>query len=105
MEKINDFDAYMEAFKKLSLKEKQSIMFKQLKMLASFSNTLCNQIGIDNEMIINKEILDMERADYTEDDFVEAGIVLLNSIQNSVCDFHNKFSDIIDSKVQNNDVI
>ena len=100
MESINDFNDYMEKYKELSLKEKQQIMIKQLKLLASFSNTLCKEIGIDNEMILNKEIIDVEKENYTEDDFAEAGIVLVNSIQNSICDFHLKFSDIIEDRMK-----
>ena len=42
----------------------------------------------------------MQEYDYTEDDFAEAGIVLVNSIQNSICDFHLKFSDIIEDRMK-----
>ncbi len=91
----NDFNEYLSDIKKLPLREKQEIVFEQLKMLAAISNGFCKEIGAENEMIINKELTDLKDKNYTEDDFVEAILVLTNSIQNSICDFHLKMSDII----------
>ena len=91
----NDFNKYLSDIKKLPLREKQEIVFEQLKMLAAISNGFCKEIGAENEMIINKELTDLKDKNYTEDDFVEAILVLTNSIQNSICDFHLKMSDII----------
>lgn len=89
-------EEYMEYFKKEPLKEKQSIIYEQLKMLASFTNDMCNEFNIPNEMIINKELLDLHNDNYTEDDFAEAVIVLVNSIQNSICDYSNGIGDLLD---------
>ena len=91
----NDFNEYLSDIKKLPLREKQEIVFEQLKMLAAISNGFCKEIGAEKEMIINKELTDLKNKNYTEDDFVEAILVLTNSIQNSICDFHLKMSDII----------
>ena len=65
-------------------------------MLAGFANNLCKELHIPNEVILNKEILDLKNDDYTQDDFAEAIIVLINSIQNSVCDYSNGISDLLD---------
>lgn len=99
MEQMENFNEYMESFKQLPLSEKQAIIMKQLKVLASFTNSLCNEIGVNNDLLINKELLDVEDNEYSEDDFVEAILVLINSIQNSVCDFHIKFADILSNKL------
>lgn len=99
MNETENFDEYMSYYKELPLKEKQGIIMKQLKMLASFTNSLCKEIGVDNEMVVNKELLDIEVNEYTEDDFSEAVVVLLNSVQNSICDFHDKFSTLINDKM------
>ena len=92
MEKEN-FDEYMKFFKSQTLKEKQSIIYEQMKLLASFTNNMCNEIGLKNEMLVNKELLDLNNTSYTEDDFAEAIIVLLNSIQESICDFSSSLVD------------
>ncbi|HIS17802.1 MAG TPA: hypothetical protein IAC02_04240 [Candidatus Coprovivens excrementavium] len=93
----NDFNEYLSNYKKLPLKEKQEIVFEQLKMLASMTHSFCKEINAQNEIIINKELTDLKDKNYTEDDFVEAILVLTNSIQNSICDFHLKMSEIIEN--------
>lgn len=98
-ENINE---YMEFFKKQNLKEKQSIIYEQLQMLAGFTNDLCKEFEIPNEIIVNRELLDLKKNDYTEDDFAEAIIVLINSVQNSIVDFSNGLSDMIDKYSESN---
>ena len=91
-----DFNEYMEFFKSQPLKEKQNIVIEQLKMLMGLTNTMCKELNVDNEILLNKEIADLNKDNYTEDDFAEALIVYINSIQNSLCDFSNRLSDIAD---------
>ena len=91
-----NIDEYMTFFKSQSLKEKQSIIYEQLQMLVGFTNGLCNEINVPNEPILNKELLDLKKDNYTEDDFAEAIIVLINSIQNSICDYASGITDLLD---------
>lgn len=95
-----DINEYMTFFKDKSLKEKQSIIYEQLQMLAGFTNNLCEELDIKNDIIMNRELLDLKKDDYTEDDFAEAIIVLINSIQNSICDYSSGISDILDAMDQ-----
>lgn len=94
---MEDFEEYLEKYKLLPLKEKQSIVYEQLKILSVVCNNYCKEIGANNEMIINKELSEFSSGNYTEDDFAEAVLVLTNSIQNSISDFHLKMSDIINN--------
>lgn len=96
-----DLNNYIKDFKILSLREKQNIIIGQLKILASLTNTMCKELNIDNEIMVNKELLDVEKNDYTEDDFAEAIVILINSIQNSLCDFDLKISDFFKKMLQN----
>lgn len=91
-----DFDEYMKHFKMLSLREKQMVIYQQLKLLSGFTNLICEKSGIKNEMIVNSELIDLKKDNYSEDDFAEAVIVLVNSIQNSICDFHSAFADYLE---------
>ena len=95
-----DINEYMTFFKEQTLKEKQNIIYEQLQMLAGFTNNLCKELNISNEPILNRELLDLKNDNYTEDDFAEAIIVLINSIQNSVCDYSNGISALLD-KIDN----
>lgn len=99
---IENFEEYMKFFKEQSLKEKQSIIFEQLQMLAGFTNDLCSNLNISNEVLLNKELLDLKKDNYTEDDFAEAVIVLINSIQNSICDYTNGISSLLEKLEEDN---
>ena len=57
---------------------------------------MCETSGIENEIITNKELIDLNNNTYTEDDFAEAIIVFVNSIQNSICDFSSGIVDLIE---------
>lgn len=96
------FDEYMKYYKNLPLKEKQSIAIDQLKMLATLTNKMCEELNVKNEMLMNRELLDINKGEYTEDDFSEALIVLINSVQNSLCDFDLKLTQIF--QTQNIDI-
>jgi len=92
---MNDFKDYIENYKKLPLKEKQSIIIEQLELLAGFTNRMCQAYQIEIDFLLNRELLDIKNQNYTEDDFAEAVIVLVNSIQNSLSDYNiglNKIS-------------
>lgn len=91
---MNDLNEYIEYFKKLSLKEKQSIIVDELKMLSAMTNKMCNEIDAKNEVLLSKEVVDINDGDYTEDDFSEAVITYICSIKNSLSDFSIKLTDI-----------
>lgn len=90
-----NFDEYMNFFKEQPLKEKQKIIYEQLQMLTGLTNNMCKELEIPNEPILNKELLDLKNNNYTEDDFAEAIIVLINSVQNSICDYSNGISNLL----------
>lgn len=95
--KPENFETYMNFFKEQTLKEKRKIVIDQLKILATITNTMCKELNVENEIILNRELLDLNQESYSEDDFAEASIVLINSIQNSLCDFDLKLTKIFES--------
>ena len=95
-----DINEDMNFFKNQTLKEKQSIIYEQLQILTGLTNNMCKELNIQNDPILNREILDLKKDNYTEDDFSEAIIVLINSIQNSICDYSNGISNLLD-KINN----
>lgn len=82
-----DFDNYMLEFKTKSLKEKQRIVIEQTKILTVLANEMCHNLDINNKLLLNREVQDVNKENYTEDDFAEAMLVYINSIQDSLCDF------------------
>lgn len=91
-----NIEEYMTFFKSQTLKEKQGIIYEQLQLLAGLTNKMCKELNIPNEVILNKELLDLKDTNYTEDDFAEAIVVLISSIQNSICDYSNGVSELLD---------
>lgn len=96
-ENINE---YMNFFKQQSLNDKQNIIYEQLRTLASFTNHLCAELEIPNDILVNKELLDLKKDNYSEDDFLEAIVVLINSIQNSICDYASGISKLLDETIK-----
>jgi hypothetical protein len=92
-----DFNEYMTFFKEQPLKEKQKIIYDQLKIISKFVDGLCDELGLSSDIYLDKELLN---DNYTEEEYYESLIVLVNSIQDSVsnysngiCDFLEKISD------------
>ena len=91
---MNDFNEYIDYYKKLDLKSKQEIVLDEMKLLCEFTNKMCSKLDVKNDMMIHKELLDTEKDNYTEDDFAESLIVYINIIKDSLCDFNLKLMDI-----------
>ena len=96
MEEYENINEYMKYFKQQSLQEKQKIVIEQLDMLNDLTDKLCNEIYIDKDKIENKELDDLKKESYTQDDFAEAVMVYIDSIQNSICDYSIGVSDTLD---------
>ena len=95
MNQQKEFEKYIENFKTFSLQEKRNILLRQLKLLAGFADSVCKDIGADSQLLISKELLNLNEDGCNEEEFIEAIVVLVNSIQNSICDFHIKLSDLL----------
>ena len=72
-----EFNKLVETYKKLPLEEKKKIVQNEFKELIA----VLKEIDNDDEILYNKEMLDVEKEDQTEDDFVEATFVYLSSIK------------------------
>lgn len=96
----NEFANYIENIKNKSLEEKQKLLFKQLTSIASLTNTMCRTIGVESHLLVNDELLNIMKSDYTEDEYITALMALSSSIQESLCDFDDKISDIIEGTIE-----
>ncbi len=91
---MDSFEEYIEYFKGLPLKQKQEIIIDELKLLTAMTNKMCKEIDANNEVILSKDLADLNKEDYTEDDFSEAVITYICSIKNSLADFSIKLTNI-----------
>lgn len=84
-----EFDKTVEAFKKMSLTEKQRVVIDELKEILAFMDMTMTLSGLKCEVLYNKEILDIEH-DYTEDDFAESVYVYINAIKDLMAKYVEK---------------
>ena len=96
----NDFDKYINSIKNKSVDEKQKLLFKQLTSIASLTNTMCRTVGIDSHLLVNDELMNIMKNDYNEDEYITALMALTSSIQENLCDFDEKISDIIEGTIE-----
>ena len=94
---MNNFNEYMEDFKLKSIEEKRTIALEQLKLLASLTNEICEKTNIKSAPIITKDILEAENDKLNDEDFVEAVVVYASSIQESLCDYIDNMTKILEN--------
>lgn len=76
-----DFDTYVESYKKLPLIEKKKIIEKELKEIIGTFDGLINRYNVSPKLLFNREILDLNKENFTEDDFAEAVFVYIYAIK------------------------
>ncbi len=94
MEQEN-FSDYLKYFKGLELEDKQAIVIQQLKLLVSLTDKMCEQVDVKTQINGLEELVDLKHGKYSYDDYTEAILVLINSIQESLCDFDLRLTQIL----------
>ena len=75
------FEDVVINFKKLDLKSKQQETIERIKELLGTMHTLAEDMNIEYVDLLNREIIDVTKDNYTEDDYAEAIYVYLESIK------------------------
>ena len=91
LEKLNNF---VEKYKKLSLVDKKIAIEKEIKETLALLEKLHEKLGKENDILFNKEVLDVKDGVSSEEDFVEAMFVYVLTIQESLA----SYVDLIDKK-------
>lgn len=86
---MDNLDEYLDYFKKLSKEEKREIIIDELKLLSAMTNKMCNEIGADNEVLLTKEL-----SNINSDNYEDSVITYICSIKNSLSDFNIKLTEI-----------
>ncbi len=66
------FDSYIEEYKDKSKQEKQNILVDELKELIVVVQKICIDKGIDFDLLVNREIVDINKEGYSDEDYLEA---------------------------------
>ena len=87
--KEESFDVYIEKFKNLKIEDKRKLTIDEIKKIIALFEKLNSELNQETKMLFNKEILDLNKDNYTEDDYLEAIFVYINTIQELLADYIN----------------
>lgn len=79
--KNSDFDDYVYKYTLLNKKDKQDILVNMLKEDLLLIEKLLSDKNIDHKLLYNREISDLNKENYTEEDFLEAVFVYISSFR------------------------
>ena len=81
LDQNKSFDTCIESFKKLKLKDKQKEVISSLKEGIAFLTRVHSLNNNKADILYNREVLDINKENYTEDDFAEAVFVYTYAIK------------------------
>ena len=89
------FNEYIEAYKKLPLQKKKQMANEEVKKLLAFIEKANNDLNLNDTILFNREILDLNSDNVSDDDFVEATFVYIYSIREALSIYFNTVSKIL----------
>ncbi len=88
MEELNlAFNNYIEEVKKLDTAGKRNELINSIKQLIAVFESLAIEENVELHYLKNKEILDLNDTNVSEDDFIEAALVYLEVAKNIIGEF------------------
>lgn len=91
-DKITAFNNFIEEYKKLPIEEKRNELVLIHKELIALFADLCETIGAKKDLLLNKEILDLNKEPVSEDDYLEALFVYINMLKEKISDYFEKLN-------------
>lgn len=90
------FTGLMEYYKKLPLENKRNEIINELEDIISNYSKICTKLGVMPDMMLNKEMLNINRKNLNEEEFLHALFAYLNTLQDVSAQFIDRMSDIIE---------
>ena len=87
----------MEYYKNLPIENKRSEIISGLEEIISNYSKICTKLGVVPDMMLNKEMLNINRKNITEEDFLHALFAYLNTLQDISAQFINKICDELEN--------
>jgi len=90
-----ELDNIVNLYKKLDIKDKKEEIINELKELIGIYDKLCSDLNIEHQTYINKELLDLNNENVSDEDFFEAVFVLILSLKELIglytCEITSKY--------------
>lgn len=87
------FSGLMEYYKALPLENKRSEIVNELEEIISNYSKICTRFGVMPNMMLNKEMLNINRKNLTEEEFLHALFAYLNTLEDISAQFINRVCD------------
>ncbi len=81
------FNKIVNDYKKLKLEDKKQVLLTEVKELMAVLNYLNGSKNKDGKVLYNREILDIEKKDSSEEDYVEGLFVYIKIIKELLGDY------------------
>ena len=92
------FGGLMEYYKHLPIELKRKEIISELEDIISSYSKICTQFGVMPDMVLNKEMLNINKRNLTEDEFLHALFAYINTLQDISSQFINKMCDVLEEK-------
>lgn len=83
----NEFNNYVEAYKLLNLKDKKKALLKDIKELLAVLQGINTTSEKDTTILFNREMLDLEKEEVNEEDYIEGLYVYLTAIKELIANY------------------
>ena len=89
------FNNLVEFYKKLPIDIKRKEILNEIEEMIFNYAKVCTKLDVMPDMILNKEMLNLNKKDMTEDEFLNALFTYLNALQDINAQFIDKMCDTI----------
>ncbi len=92
------FASLIEYYKLLPIQNKRNEIINELEDIISNYSKMCTKLNLIPNMTLNKEMLNINRDDLTEEEFLHALFAYINTLGDISGQFINKVSELLENK-------
>jgi len=91
----NELNDLISSFVELPTEEKPKEIINELKNQVALAQDLCNKFGVEEQMLLNREMADVNKENPTIDDYFEAIYAYSKTLEDCNGRLLNRLSDIL----------
>ncbi len=80
----NSYNEYISKYTQLNIEQKRSEIIEKLKHIIVLFQQISAIKGLNNDLLVNKELLDLNKENVSEDDFLEGIFVYINMLEDII---------------------
>ena len=91
MEELNNaFNEYIEEVKKMDISSKRDELLNSVKEIIAFFESLAQNENMELHYLVNRELIDLNGTNVSEDDFIEGLLVYVEIAKNIMGEYLEK---------------